>query len=296
MQRHPPFVLVYAPSGVGKTTDDVYSFPTGLFAAAPGALDVAESVCGFSFKPGQVYPVETIEDAIKLIQAERKKVPAKRASSLVIDDFSFLAQQSEHAVRRKKSGWKMWEHLKNLGLEFRSEARFAGMTVIMNCWEQAPKRKDDGSLIKGGPMVPGKLPEQLPAMCQTVLRGSSDPMRKPWPGVYECRLDPLWVMKDRYNVANLANGRVPMNLREILFMAGFKYPRLFDWQEGAVVAIARSIAQVPPEQMSQVVNQSYATLVSKGIQPEHASWTCRDAMDRVALARAKVARQSAFIQ
>ena len=40
-------VATYGPSGIGKTTDLLYSFPHGLFVAPPGALKPAEKVVGF---------------------------------------------------------------------------------------------------------------------------------------------------------------------------------------------------------------------------------------------------------
>ena len=294
MTPAPPFVLVYGPSGVGKTTDSLLSFPAGLFAAAPGALDSAESVGGF--RPnGSVHEVRTIEDAIQLIEIEAKKPPAKRARSLVVDDFSFLAQESESHWRKRLSGYKMWEKLRSLGLEFRTSARYAGMAVILNCWEQAPKRRDDGTAIRGGPMVPGRLPEQLPAMANMVLRAGTDNLRKPWSGVYRCRLQSDYVMKDRYDVATLGNGCVPMNLRELLRRVGFTYPRLWEWQEPVVTEIADKLGELDAQHDATVLNHYYGVLTSKGIDPRHARWTCRDGMDRAHLERAFHARNQHFI-
>ena len=107
-------VLTYGPSGVGKTTDQGYSFPRALFAAAPGALNSIESVCGYMPATTQV---DTIEEATKLI----KDVSGK-FDWLVIDDFSFMAEQTFSRLEKKLSGFKLWGKLRDVALGTHREA------------------------------------------------------------------------------------------------------------------------------------------------------------------------------
>lgn len=162
-----------------------------------------------------------------------------------------------------------------------------------NCWEQVPTQKQDGTKVRGGPLLSGKLPEQLPAMCDKVYRASHDPNRKPWPSIYRCFLDPNYVMKDRDGIVDPA----PMNLSEILRDGGYvvrRHPSL-EWQEGIVEDLAQAWITLPYEQTIPSANAAYGQLMSAGIHPLHVRWTIRDAMDRTALRRARASKFANFI-
>ena len=280
-------VLTYGPSGVGKTTDQGYSFPRALFAAAPGALNSIRSVCGYLPATTQV---DSIEAATKLI----KEVSGKY-DWLVIDDFSFMAEQTFSALEKKKSGYKLWGALRDIALQFRDTARYAEVSVVMNCWEQPPKTAHSGAKVRGGPMLSGRLPEQIPAMCDIVLRAAYDIHRQPWPAVYRCALDPSWVMKDRYNVASAADP-APMNLAEILRAAGIavaRHPELPE-QEEVVSALSGHFGTMNGSAIA-AANEFYGRLVSSGMAVTAARWTLRDALDRAELRRAVDLSESTFI-
>jgi hypothetical protein len=280
-------VMTYGPSGVGKTTDQGYSFPRALFAAAPGALTSIESVCGYL--PATVQ-VATIEDATKLI----KEVSGK-FSWLVIDDFSFMAEQTFSRMEKKKSGFKLWGALRDVALQFRDTARYANVSVVMNAWEQAPKTAFNGGKVRGGPMLSGRLPEQIPAMCDLVLRASHDLSRQPWPAVYRCALDPSWVMKDRFNVASAADP-CPMNVAEILRAAGVPVPRHPDLPEQEEVVAALADVFVGLDGFAAAAaNEFYTKLLNSGMAVKVARWTLRDALDRAEIQKALSAAQSTFI-
>ena len=280
-------VLTYGPSGVGKTTDQGYSFPRALFAAAPGALNSIMSVCGYT--PDRV-AVDTIEDATALIKREQGK-----RDWIVIDDFSFMAEQTFSALEKKKSGFKLWGALRDIALQFRDTARNANISVVMNAWEQPPKTNMSGAKVRGGPMLSGRLPEQIPAMCDLVLRASHDLKRQPWPAVYRCHLDPSWVMKDRFNVASEVDP-CPMNLAEILRAAGTpvaRHPDLPD-QEELVSTLSDHFAQLdgPP---AELANEVYTSLLGSGMAVNVARWTLRDALDRAEIRKALLLSRSTFI-
>ncbi len=280
-------VLTYGPSGVGKTTDQGFSFPRALFAAAPGALNSIQHVCGYMPATAQV---DTIEAATKLI----KDVSGKYAW-LVIDDFSFMAEQTFSKLEERLSGFKMWGRLRDVALEFRDTARYAKVNVVMNCWEQSAKTAHNGSYVRGGPRLSGNLPEQIPAMCDIVLRACHDLKRQPWSAVYHCKLDPSWVMKDRFHVATACHP-APMNLAEILRAGGTDIPRHPDLpeQEEMVEALAGHFAGLDGF-AAVTANEFYAKLRASGMTPRIAKWTLRDALDRAKIRRAVQAAEDTFI-
>ena len=142
-------------------------------------------------------------------------------------------------------------------------------------------------------MLSGKLPEQVPAMCDMVLRCGSEPARKPWPGVYHCDYSTDYVMKDRLNIASRMSP-APMNLGEILRAAGYvikRHPDL-DWQEAVVESIATQITE--SEDPVKAVNDAYGALLENSVEPAVARWTLRDATDRVVIRRSLAMRDSTF--
>jgi hypothetical protein len=286
-QGYEPFVvLTYGPSGIGKTTDMGYSFPTALFVAAPGALNSIESVCGY--RPDRV-EVETIEAAKNLVVEVGK---SKRYETIVFDDFSFLAEQTFSALERKYTGFKLWGVLRDHTLDFRNQSRYAGVNVLLNAWEQGPKVKPDGTRVRGGPQLSGKLPEQIPAMCDLVLRAMHEPGRQPWPAVYRCNSDPSYVMKDRFNIATVADP-APMNIAELLRASGRHVPRhpaLGDAQEQQVETIARELGDTPND--GEKINMFFRALVESGVSPVAARWTLRDAIDRAVI---RVAQKVSYL-
>lgn len=287
--ENPALVLTYGASGLGKTTDQGYSFPNAVFAAAPGALKSVISVCGYM--PRSV-DVSTIEEATKLIEAA-SKIP--EIDAVVIDDFSFMLDRTIVEVEKRLTGFKAWGRVRDLVMGFRAAARYAKMHVVLNCWEQPPKTTPAGAYIRGGPKLSGDLPEQLPAMCDLVLRARFDTMRKPWGGVYIGAASSEWVGKDRDNGCP---SPAPMNLGEILRANGYALSRHRDvaaWQESAVEAICGQIlATESAAQEPAIIEAAYRNLCGSGVSPSFARWTVRDAWDRAALRRSATARLATF--
>ena len=278
-------VLTFGPSGVGKTTDQGYSFPTALFAAAPGALASIRSVCGYV--PAR-QEVSTLQDATKLLKSISGKFDV-----LVIDDFSFMAEQTFGRLEKKYKGFELWGKLRDAALEFRDQARYSKVSVVMNAWEQDPKVRN-GVRVRGGPALSGRLPEQIPALCDVVLRAMHDLRRQPWPAVYRCHLDPSWIMKDRFNVASQIDP-APMNLGELLRAAGIPIKRHPDLpkQETQVEALAQFfLGQAAP---ADAANDIYHQLVESGTPVEVARWTLRDALDRTEIRKGLALARSTFI-
>lgn len=145
-------------------------------------------------------------------------------------------------------------------------------------------------------MLSGKLPEQIPALCDIVLRASHDPNRKPWPAVYRCSNDPSYIMKDRYNVATVIDP-APMNLAELLRAAGIDVERhpSFEQQEDMVESIAQTIVSLHPGDQVKLINEYFLKLKEAGVSVPFARWTLRDALDRATIRNALDKANNSFI-
>jgi len=285
-------VCVYGASGVGKTTCMGYSFPEALFIAAPGALHSIKSVCGY--EPKRAF-VSTIAQATTLIEDASKKY-----RFVVIDDFSFMAEQSFSVLEAKFSGsnnpYKVWGKLRDEVLAFRDKSRYCGVNVAITCWEQPPKKNAKGAAIRGGPKLSGNLPEAVPALCDVVARGVHEPKRRPWPAVYRCFLDGSWTLKDRFDIITRCDP-APMNMGELLRAAGHDIPRHPDMtkQEDRVESISAAFSGDDKADI-EFANKIYQQLIEKGVSIPETRWTLRDAMDRATIHRALDQSNSVFIQ
>jgi len=288
MTQIPAMVCVYGASGSGKTTDCGYSFPNALFIATPGALQSITHTCGYT--PASI-DVPDIQSATKALL----DVKDKGYDAIVVDDFSFLAEKTISILEKRYKGFSLWGELRDVTLEFRNAARYCGVHVILNCWEQARKNRTDGTFVRGGPLLSGKLPEQLPAMCDLVLRCGRHSQRKPWTGIYRCEHSLEFVMKDRFGVCYDLNP-IPMNLAEILRSVGCTVSRhkSLDWQEEIVEEFSKDLASGAPQEFIPTVEKLYKGLVDKGIDPKHARWTIRDVLDRTVIRKSLSTRSQSF--
>ncbi len=287
-QSDSTLVLTYGASGSGKTTDCGYSFPNALFLATPGSLQSIQHTCGYT--PTSM-DIGNIQDATKVIL----DIKDKGFDAIVVDDFSFLAEKTMASLDRKYKGFALWGALRDVTLEFRNAARYAGVHVVLNCWEQAPKTKGDGSYVRGGPMLSGKLPEQLPAICDLVLRCGREPQRKPWSGVYHCEHSQQFVMKDRFGVAYDLNP-CPMNLAELLRCVGITVSRKkgLEWQEELVEQFSKELSDSSPAEFNNTVEKLYKGLLDQDVDPKIARWTIRDVLDRTVIRKALKTRSERF--
>ena len=292
----PAVACIYGISGIGKSTDAGFAFPNALFVAAPGALQYVRTVCGFTPKTVHMRTIPEVTDLLPDL--------AGHFDSVVVDDFSFMAEQTFSVLEKKFSGFRLWGELRDSALEFRDKARHCKIHVVMTCWEQPPKTNMAGNKMRGGPMLSGRLPEQIPAMCDIVLRAMHEPARKPWPAVYRCSADPAFVMKDRFDVANIADP-APMNLGELLRAAGVKLSRLDDkgenlmyklgglGMEDLVQSISEKLSGIP-EQDAEIANAVYQELREKA-PATYVRWVVRDAVDRAIIRLARSEAESKFI-
>lgn len=279
----------YGPSGIGKTCDLGYSFPNALFIAAPGALQSIENVCGYEPARLQLPTIMAASELIPEISRQYKQI--------VFDDFSFLCERTASVLEGKYKGFAFWGKLRDVVLEFRDKCRFAKVDLVaISCWEKGPKvNTENGARTRGGMDLPSKMPEQVPALCDMVLRGTHDPQRIPWPAVYRCYLGGDYVMKDRFDIATRCDP-APMNMAELLRAAKVEVPRheMYPNQEAEVQAISEHLSGDFKTDVD-TVNAVYKTLIEAGTSATEARWTLRDALDRATIRRAMVLAKSQFV-
>jgi hypothetical protein len=280
---------------LGKTVDDLFSFPRGIFIAAPGALKGAVGVCGY--EPKKVFYVEEVREATALVRA----APVGKFDALVIDDFSLLLQRTVASIEKRLTGFALWGAIYKQTLELREAARTVAMHTVLNAHEQTPGTDETGKYWAGTMALPGKkLPYEIPAACDVVVRAvPPEPDAKPefgWPVRYFCNpASPEWITGDRHNVLPVLG---PMNLAEALRLVGFVAgnpsfaPRRLEgleWQEALVEKGASAIvAGWQAEGATFVVKPILSALFDKAMSAHtkderHAMWAVRDAYDRAVL-------------
>lgn len=280
----PAVVTVYGPSGMGKTTDTLFSFPMGLFFALPGALKPSLRVVGWDpHAAGQVVAVTDLDSAVVALRNVKPGV----WDAIIVDDLSLLTERTMQKLEAKHAGsrnkFALWDELRDVVISFRETARASGLHVILNAHERQPETKD-GTFFRGGPSLPSKtLTERIPHISDTVLRAASDPTAPgSWKGVYKCEpANPQWIMKDRHGCCPPT---CPQNLGEILRMAGYNIRRRpeLEWQEQWVEWIATSLASGTPEKkVMEELNAQFAEA-----DPLHLRWVRRDGRHRHSLRRA----------
>ena len=274
-------VANYGPSGIGKTTDLLYSFPHGYFIAPPGALKPSLNVVGFT-PDSDDGETKTIMDATKKVVDVANRFGSKY-DAVIVDDFSLLAEATIAQLEKKHTGFKLWGALRDVVLDFRDTARRVGMHVVLTAHESTP-RTVNGAFVRGGPRLPGRLPEDLPTACDVVLRASFDSTRRGWHAVYRCTVDdPSWVTKDRHGVTP---DRAPMNTAEILRAAGYEIRRAsgLEWQEKLVEAFTQALI-ADPQNEKALMGEVIEIAREKTDNDLHVRWVMRDALDRAYLRR-----------
>jgi len=305
----PVFGCIYGPSGVGKTTDTLYSFPRALFVAPPGALKPAATVVGYAPRTTKREAMTVMEVTDLLSRIDRKEFDA-----VCVDDFSLLVERTVMHFNKKLKGWDLWRTIRNKVIEFRDAARSVGVHVMLNAHEKAPEVKD-GKLIRGGPALPGQLPNDLPPATDLCLRAWALPKteeptaqlngvviknRIGWPVVYRCDVQEAdWSTKDRHGVTPEFS---PMNVGEILRLAGYDIRRApgLEWQEDVVERVSEYLVRegVPltKDAAGPILAAAVERIRQKGLtdNPMHIRWTLRDAVDRAALKRARSSMLTAY--
>ena len=283
------FAIAYGASKRGKTSDCLYSFPNALYIAAPGALKPAEWIgIPAAYLEQRRRLVDDIEALLGIIRDIKvsPKGPGEFAAC-VVDDFSLLSDTTFSRLEKKLSGFKLWGALRDLIIELRDMGRRKGIHMIFNAHESGT-RTYQGRFIRGGPKLPGGLPEDFPAACDMVLRAVEHPDRRlGWRAAYQCsntRSD--FITGDRHKKAY---DMCPMNLGELLRSAGFVLPRLpgMEWSNDVVEALAEALipqflkGDPMQEEAQQLLRVAAVQIEAKYTKDKRlVGWVIRDSIDR----------------
>lgn len=311
MPRDPSFTGIYGELKYGKTADLLSAFgDLAVWIAAPGALSPAEETWGFAQPPAR--DLETFSDIRKL--AEGNDVNGKLA--LCIDDASLIADRTVNAYKKKGlDGFGLWGAVFTSAIRMRDTLRRKGVHVALSCHPQ-PADTKDGVRRPGGPAFPGQVARKLPAAFDLLLRVEPKPGGAPagggadlgqgaqsqsqtfgWPFCYRTAYHPDWLQGSRYGTPDMS----PMNLGEILRLAGFKIPRMrgLEWQEALADALARRLLTAPGLGDPAHVKACLARVKEYALarftkNPAHAYWAMRDGYDRAVLWTASSAQRAAM--
>jgi hypothetical protein len=291
-------VITYGVPGRGKSVDNLLSFPNALFIGDEAGLRPATHVAGFV--PAHRMPTVSNIPAICQVIRQMKG----RFDTIVVDDFSLISERTFAELEKRYGGFDLFRAIREQLLDFRAAVRESTSHVIVNAHERPPHvDKLSGVPIMGGPKLPGKMPEELPAAFDVILRtlpapwasGQMSPGGGPisplvslgWQNIYYLgpAQETSYVTKDRLDVCW---DSTPMALSEIFRAVGHQIPRLKEmpWQEGVVAWTANELvqriwagAQIP--QLTEVLKSAADTMTTKHKAARAAvNWTIRDAIAR----------------
>ncbi len=278
------FAIQYGPAKTGKTLASVRAFPNGLFIAPKGALTCARWL-GWEPKVVEADEKVGIPQITQIIKQAQGDYPA-----IIVDDFSIICDQELARCKKSHSGWSAFDAFNQRVYELRDAARAADCHVILNMHEQPPKevKKDTGTkYIPGSPLIPGwQLPEKLPAMADLVIRVIYDEDNSiGWPYMYQSGPDADYITGDRLAITP---EKFPLNLREVLLLAGYDVPRpeALQFMDEHVEAISPELAEQLEERrpkLKPVLAFHAKKLKEEGLDDRHIRWIFTDALDRAQL-------------
>jgi hypothetical protein len=292
----PSFSILFADLKAGKTTDALAAFPRGVYVAAPGALAPAESVWGFDAPPR--YDLETFDD----VRAFSDQLKAEHFC-LVVDDATLIADRTAGALARKGfTGWDLWAVVLRQAIYLRDSLRRRGIHIVFTCHPRVA-HIENGVRTRGGPSFQGQCATKIPAAADFLLHAearsgvvggggdiladaaASGPTVFGWPMVYRTGYSPDWMRGSRYNTPDMA----PMNLGEILRLAGFSIPRLrgLEWQDAVAAQLADKLIEVGLTNKEAVL-AAFAKVRDVCLKrftkdERHMIWAIRDGYDRAVL-------------
>jgi hypothetical protein len=303
--RDPSFSIAYADLKAGKTSDVLAAFPNAVFVAAPGALAPAINLWGF--EPPQRNDLETFGD----VRRFGEKMDSKHVA-LVVDDATLIADRTANYYFGKGlRGWDIWGAVLASAVKMRDSLRRRGFHIAFTCHPRSA-RVENGVRVRGGPSFQGQCALKIPAACDFLLRAEARPgamtaatgsdlgietggvagagteatQQFGWPMVYRLAWHPDWMQGSRYGTPDLA----PMNLGEILRLAGFSIPRMkgLEWQDKVAAGLAQALWDGPglgdAAYTRACFEQVKAGCLARFSQNEaHVYWAIRDGFDRAVL-------------
>ena len=275
------FVTVYGRSKTGKSTCTGAAGAAGLFIADGGGLLPLRSFLGI--ESVNTVAAHNVQEAAELIE----KHASPELKTIVVDDFSLLVERTIGQLEKTHSFGDMWRALRAQVLRCRDAARSAtekGTTIIFNCHESPPK-VSSGKAVRGGPAMPGQLPEQFSAFSDIVARVKYDETAAPWKFVLTTVSDAEFIGGDRLSIFP---PNAPMNVAEALRAAGYNipYPKGMEWAEGTVAKLAKAVEKNGLENWRETLKPAADTLMKKH-SPQHTRWVIQDALHRAILTNSR---------
>lgn len=274
------FAVIYGPSKAGKSTATGAAGACGLFIAQGGGLLPLTNFLGLDGV--ESVEAKTVSDAAKIVRGSGGKYP-----TIVIDDFSLLIEQTVIGLENTCGFGEMWRKLRSQVLDMREAARLAtskGTHVIFNCHETPPKTSS-GKFVRGGPKMPGQLPEQFSAFADVVAKVEFDETAAPWKYVLRTSPQGQYISGDRLDIFPDPS---PMNLAEALRCAGYEVPRpkSLGWQEKIVAQLSDKILKDGIENWRDILRGAAEKLSGKYPLP-HVRWALQDSLHRAVILNSK---------
>ena len=274
------FICLYGPSKAGKTVASSAAAPNGVFIGKDSGLLSARKFLGIeklNTRSASLVPDATAQIK-ELLNKAKRPLP-----SVVIDDFSLMVEATINEYESSKGRSGMWSALTRDVLEIRDQARNLtdlGSIVIFNCHEQPP-RTSSGRFIRGGPSLPGQLPEKFSGMVDVIGRTVFEATAAPWKYQLCFEPQPDYVCGDRLGVFP---GMSPLNLAEGLRFAGYPipYPPGLEWAPMVVEKLSTKILEDGIENWPLLVQRAFEALRAEHPVP-HVRWAVQDALHRAIL-------------
>lgn len=267
------FICLYGPSKGGKTVASAAAGVQGVFLGDPSGLLSAKRFLGI--EKLRIFPAKTLPEL-----QEKLKMLKPGIASVVVDDFSLIVETTINEYEKTKGRSGMWSALTRDVLQVRDAAReltASGTLVIFNCHEQPP-RTSSGKFIRGGPALPGQLPEKFSGMVDVIGRVVFEESAAPWKYQIQFGPQPDYVSGDRLAIFPETS---PMNLAEGLRAAGMNipFPKELSWAEGAVEQLSKKILKEGIEEWRDVFSAAVPQMKAK-YPIAHVRWVLQDALHR----------------
>lgn len=287
-------VLIYGPSGIGKTVDAAAAAGKGRLISQAGAFLSRLTYLGLPTEPRFQHRIRSLTEVRDLLNGlseayavQREKNPTSfRPRPIVVDDGSLLSEACEADLRKELGGSKnkfaVPTALRAVVQDIRDTIRHMRALVILTCHELV---EDDGAVLPklGSRNSSGSL-SPLFDLTLHAKRVNDRPYQHQ--GAYEVQMELQATSKDRLSVAR---GLLPMNLRAILATQGVVCPRFpgLEWQDALaaeVQAVAARLA-VGPDGLpdwgarADLWEAMLARELSRGRIEPHIAWALRDGLD-----------------
>lgn len=283
----PAAIVVTGEAGLGKTTDDILTWPDAVYAQRPGGTKPAVKFLSRDLHPWQVQEVRdlaAIRDLVPKIAAEnrgRQDRGEPLIPALVVDDLTITAKASYDAMKPQYSAkrtFAFWDAFKREVRITIEDVIACGLHLAANAHVGGPGEDMDGNFHKGGPEMPTlKLRRPVAHSFHDSWIAEARPGLQPFPAVYRVKnADPNWMTKSRHGY----DGVYPLNMGELLRHRGYRIARLpgLEWQDTIAELFAQQL--LDGADRFALWDKFYDNLLGKGLYDGHVYWALRDGLHR----------------